>query len=132
MKAVREDDVGELAIANAIVGVGAGVAPEDYPLLEPLLSAVGGKLAATRKVTDKHWLPRARQVGITGRSLSPALYVAIGISGTFNHMMGVRSAGLVLAINSDPRAPVFESADFGIVGDWREVLPLLVDELATH
>jgi electron transfer flavoprotein alpha subunit len=111
------------------VGVGAGVNPEDYPLVEPLLAAVGAELAATRKVTDKHWLPRARQVGITGLSISPKIYVAVGISGKFNHMMGVRAANLILAINSDPQALIFGAADFGIVGDWREVIPLLAKEL---
>jgi electron transfer flavoprotein alpha subunit len=77
-------------------------------------------------VTDKGWLPRARQIGITGRSISAPLYVAIGVAGKFNHMVGVRGAGFVLAINHDPSALVFDNADVGIVADWREALPLLV------
>jgi electron transfer flavoprotein alpha subunit len=129
-KRIQEDDAGRLAMANSVVGVGAGVALEDYPLIDPLLKVLDAELAATRKVTDKRWLPHSRQVGITGRSIGPALYVAVGISGKFNHMVGVRAAGLVLAINSDPAAPVFKVADLGIVGDWREAVPLLAGALA--
>ena len=87
------------------------------------------ELGATRKVTDKGWLPRSRQIGITGRSIAPRLFVSIGASGKFNHTVGLRAAGTVLAINADPDAPIFACADAGIVGDWREVLPLLVEQL---
>jgi electron transfer flavoprotein alpha subunit len=125
----RDDELDELMRAATVVGVGTGVRPEEYDELEPLLRALGAQLAATRKVTDKGWQPRARQVGITGRSISPLLYVAVGLSGKFNHMVGVRGAGQVLAINSDPDALVFGSADVGIVGDWHEALPLLVAAL---
>jgi electron transfer flavoprotein alpha subunit len=126
----RDDDLDALAEARAVVGIGQGVAPDEYPLLEPLLESLGAELAATRKVTDRGWLPRSRQVGITGRTIAPRLYVAIGASGKFNHMVGVRAAGTVLAVNSDPGALVFEAADVGIVGDWLEVVPRLVAELA--
>jgi electron transfer flavoprotein alpha subunit len=125
----RDDDLDLLAEATAVIGVGQGVAPEDYPLLEPLRNALGAEIAATRKVTDRGWLPRARQVGITGRSISPRLFVSIGASGKFNHMVGVRAARSVLAINQDPGALVFGASDVGIVGDWREALPLLVREI---
>ncbi|MCU1459748.1 MAG: electron transfer flavoprotein beta subunit [Actinomycetia bacterium] len=125
----RDDDLDTLAEANVIVGVGTGVAPEDYPTLDPLLGLLAAELGATRKVTDKGWLPRARQIGITGRSVAPRLYVAVGLSGKFNHSVGYRSARTVLAINSKADALVFETADVGIVGDWREVLPLLVQEI---
>jgi electron transfer flavoprotein alpha subunit len=111
--------------ASTVVGVGTGVQPAEYLQLQPLVDALHAELAATRKVTDKGWQPRSRQVGITGRSISPTLYVAVGLAGKFNHMVGVRGAGQVLAINTDPTAPVFASADVGIVGDWREVVPLL-------
>ena len=121
----RDDDVETLARAAVVVGVGTGVAPEDYGELAPLAALLGAELAATRKVTDKGWAPRARQVGITGRSLAPRLYVAVGLSGKFNHMVGVRAAGTVLAVNADRGAPVFEHCDVGIVGDWHEVVPLL-------
>ena len=90
-----------------------------------LAAVLGAELGATRKVTDKGWAPRARQVGITGRSISPRLYVALGTSGKFNHMVGVRAAGTILAINNDPEAFVFEQCDIGIVGDWHEVVPSL-------
>jgi len=122
----RDDELDELMRARAVVGVGTGVRPEEYPVLDPLLEVLGAQLAATRKVTDKGWQPRARQVGITGRSISPLLYVAVGLSGKFNHMVGVRGAGQVLAINCDPDALVFASADVGIVGDWHDAIPLLV------
>lgn len=125
LAARRDDDLDDLARARCVVGVGTGVPPEEYPLLDPLLSALGAELAATRKVTDKGWQPRSRQVGITGRSVAPQLYVAIGIAGKFNHMVGVRGAGAVLAINNDPAAPVFDATDVGIVADWHEVVPLL-------
>jgi len=121
----RDDDVETLARAPVVVGVGTGVAPEEYEALSPLAAALGAELAATRKVTDRGWAPRARQVGITGRSIAPRLYVAVGLSGKFNHMVGVRAAGTILAINQDRDAPVFEHCDVGIVGDWHEVVPLL-------
>jgi electron transfer flavoprotein alpha subunit len=101
------------------------VTPDEYSDLSPLAALLGAELAATRKATDKGWAPRSRQVGITGRSIAPRLYVAIGLSGKFNHMVGVRAAGTVLAINPDRDAPVFGFADVGIVGDWHEVVPAL-------
>jgi electron transfer flavoprotein alpha subunit len=128
----RDDDVDVLAAARVVVSVGAGVEPGSYGELDELLSAVGGTLAATRKVTDNGWLPRSRQVGITGRSIQPALYIAIGVSGKFNHTVGVRAAGTVLAINADATAPIFDVADIGIVGDWREIVPLLTTALTNR
>lgn len=125
----REDDIDVIADARAVVGVGRGVQPDEYAKLEPLRVALGAELGATRKVTDAGWLPRARQIGITGRSIAPRLFLSIGASGKFNHMVGVRAAGTVLAINPDPDAPVFDAADVGIVGDWHEVVPLLADAL---
>jgi electron transfer flavoprotein alpha subunit len=125
----RDDDLDTLAEARAVVGIGQGVPPESYGALDRLLATLGAELAATRKVTDRGWLPRSRQIGITGRTIAPRLYVALGTSGKFNHMVGVRAAGTVLAVNLDPAALVFDAADIGIVGDWHEVLPLLVAEL---
>jgi electron transfer flavoprotein alpha subunit len=127
----RDDDSGELATADVVIGVGAGVAPEDYPLVRDLAQRMGAVLAATRKVTDNGWLPRARQVGITGHSISPRLYIAVGASGKFNHAAGARAAGTVVAVNTDPEAPVFGFADLGVVGDWKEVLPLLASALTS-
>ena len=131
----RADDLDALAAARAGVGVGRAVQPSEYPHLRPLLDALGAELGATRKVTDAGWLPRSRQIGITGRSIAPRVFVSIGARGSFNHLVGVRSAGTVLAVNSDPDAPVFAAADVGIVGDWRQAVPLLtaalVDALRT-
>lgn len=126
----RNDDVETLARAEVVIGVGTGVAPDEYETLSPLAAILGAELASTRKVTDKGWAPRARQVGITGRSIAPRLYVALGLSGKFNHMVGVRAAGTIFAINGDRGAPVFEHCDIGIVGDWHEVVPMLAQALA--
>ena len=125
----RDDDLDTLAEANVVVGVGTGVAPEEYDALDPLLALLEAELGATRKVTDQGWLPRARQIGITGRSIAPRLYVALALSGKFNHSVGYRGARTVLAVNSKADALVFDTADVGIVGDWHEVLPLLVEEI---
>jgi electron transfer flavoprotein alpha subunit len=125
----RDDDVDVLATAQRVVCLGTGVPPDDYPELQPLVDVLGAELAATRKVTDKGWQPRARQVGITGRSIAPRLYVAIGVSGKFNHAVGVRAAGTVLAINPDRGAPIWDHADIGIVGEWRDVVPRLTVRL---
>jgi len=129
---VRDDDLDVLAEAGAVVGVGRGVDPGDYPALDALCGLLGAELGATRKVTDNGWLPRARQIGITGRSIAPRLFVSIGASGKFNHMVGVRSAGTVLAINPDPDALVFGVADVGIVADWQTAVPALVAAIAAH
>lgn len=128
----RNDDVETLARAQVVIGVGTGVAPDEYAELSPLAAVLGAELAATRKVTDRGWAPRARQVGITGRSIAPRLYVALGLSGKFNHMVGVRAAGTILAVNGDRDAPVFEHCDVGIVGDWHEVVPKLTQALAAR
>jgi electron transfer flavoprotein alpha subunit len=128
----RDDDVLTFLAADMLVCVGAGVPPDEYDTLQPLLKVLGAELAGSRKVTDKGWLPRARQVGITGHSVAPALYVSIGVQGKFNHVVGTRSAGTVLAVNHDPDAPVFDWADVGIVADWRLAVPALVTELESY
>jgi electron transfer flavoprotein alpha subunit len=125
----RDDNLDVLAEAHTVVGLGLGVPPDAYDDLDELCTLLDAQLGATRKVTDKGWLPRSRQIGITGRSIAPRLFVSIGASGKFNHTVGLRAAATVLAINNNPNAPIFEAADAGIVGDWREVLPLLVEQL---
>jgi electron transfer flavoprotein alpha subunit len=125
----RDDEVEALLAARTVVAVGSGVAPDEYGELDALLKVLGAELGASRKVTDKGWLPRARQIGITGHSIAPALYVAIGVSGKFNHIVGARGSGTIVVINNDPGAPVLDWADLAIVGDWHEVVPLLVDAL---
>jgi electron transfer flavoprotein alpha subunit len=125
----RDDDTTTLAEAAVVVGVGGGIVPDEYGQLESLLDILGAELGATRKVTDRGWQPHARQIGITGRSIAPNLYVALALSGKFNHMVGVRSAGTILAVNPEPEAPVFAAADVGITADWRDAVPALVAEL---
>jgi electron transfer flavoprotein alpha subunit len=126
----RDDDSDELANAEVVIGVGVGVSPDDYPLLRSLAEQMGAVLCATRKVTDKGWMPRARQVGITGHAISPQLFVSLGSSGKFNHTVGVRAAGTVVAVNTDPTAPIFGFADIGVVGDWKAVLTELAPAIA--
>ena len=122
----QNDQLDALAMASRVVGVGYGIPPARYQELDPLLHVLQAELAATRKVTDNNWLPHSRQIGITGRSIAPNLYIALGIGGRFNHTCGIQAAGTVLAINSDAKAPIFDVADIGIVADWAACVPLLV------
>jgi len=122
----QTDQLDALALATRVVGVGAGIPPERYGELDPLLRALKAELATTRKVTDQGWLPHSRQVGITGRSIAPNLYMALAISGRFNHTCGMQASGTIVAINSDAKALIFAEADIGIVADWAECVPLLV------
>lgn len=116
--------------AEVVVGVGMGIgAPENVAAVEPLAAVLGGAICTTRDAVDHGWMERQYQVGFTGRSIAPKLYVAVGIRGAVYHMAGVRRAGLVVAINADPKAPIFKAADFGIVGDYAEVVPLLARRL---
>ena len=120
----RDDDLDLLAEAHTVIGVGQGVAARRVRRSRTAARRCSTReLGATRKVTDKGWLPRSRQIGITGRSIAPRLFVSIGASGKFNHTVGLRAAGTVLAINPDPDAPIFDVADAGIVGDWRAGRP---------
>jgi electron transfer flavoprotein alpha subunit len=121
----REDDIDALANAETVIGVGLGVEPTRYGELSGLRRLLGAEMAATRKVTDNGWMPHARQIGITGHSIAPRLYFAFGTSGKYNHTVGVRSAGTVVAVNPDPDAPIFKQADIGLVGDWTEIVPEL-------
>jgi len=118
--------------AEVVISVGRGVAPEMYAELEPMRVLLDAELAATRKVTDQGWLPHGRQIGITGRSVAPRMYVAVGLSGNLNHLAGASRAGTVLAINTDPAAEVFAHCDVGLVADWREVMPYLVEGIRSR
>ncbi|HEV3450104.1 MAG TPA: FAD-binding protein [Acidimicrobiia bacterium] len=126
----RDDDLDLLARAPIVVGVGLGVDRAEYPALAPLLEGLGAELAATRPVTDRRWLPHARQVGLTGRAIAPRLYVTVGVRGAFEHMVGACAAGTILAVHPDRDTPVFDAADIGIVGDWHRVVPALAAALA--
>lgn len=125
-RVVTDTDRVALLRAERVIGVGSGVQPEEYPLVEKLCRSLGAELAATRKVTDEKWLPRSRQVGLTGHSIAPRLYIALGIGGKYNHTIGIRHAGFVLAVNSDPNAPIFDHADVGIVGEWRPIVEEMI------
>jgi electron transfer flavoprotein alpha subunit len=127
----QEDAVEGLAEAHVVIGIGRGIGPDEVQVLDPLRDLLGAELGCTRKITDAGWMPHARQIGITGRAIAPRLFISIGASGKFNHMVGVLSAGTILAINPDPESLVFQVSDVGIVATYQEVESLLVDELRT-
>ena len=116
--------------AETVVCIGKGLGgPENIPFLKPLMEVVNANLAATLDVTRAGWLPIQYQVGLTGKSIRPKLYIGVGVRGAFNHMVGIRKSGVVVVINNDPEAPFFQSADFGIVGDYTQVVPALTEAL---
>jgi electron transfer flavoprotein alpha subunit len=120
----------DLSQAERIVAVGRGIKSEEHlDLIRKFAVAMDAELAASRPICDAGWLPMDRQVGSSGQTVAPTLYFALGISGAIQHVVGMKGAHTVVAINKDPDAPVFEIADYGIVGDLFEVVPAMIKAL---
>jgi electron transfer flavoprotein alpha subunit len=120
----------DLSQAERIVAVGRGIkSQENLKIAEQLAHAMGAELAASRPICDAGWLPMDRQIGSSGQTVAPKLYVALGISGAIQHLVGMKGSRTIVAINKDPEAPIFEIADFGIAGDLFEIVPAVIAEL---
>jgi electron transfer flavoprotein alpha subunit len=120
----------DLGQAERIVAVGRGIKSQEHiPLAEKLARAMGAEVAASRPICDNGWLPMERQIGSSGQTVAPKLYVALGISGAIQHLVGMKGSRTIVAINKDAEAPIFEVADYGIVGDLFEIAPAIVAEL---
>jgi electron transfer flavoprotein alpha subunit len=120
----------DLTQAPLIVAVGRGIkAPENIPQAEAVAKAMGAEIAASRPICDEGWLPMERQIGSSGQTVAPKLYLALGISGAIQHVVGMKGARTIVAINKDQNAPIFEIADYGVVGDIFEIMPALAEEL---
>ena len=120
----------DLTAAEIIVSVGRGIKEKDnIHIVEELAKALGGELAASRPICDSGWLPMERQVGSSGQTVAPKVYIAVGISGAIQHLVGMKGSKSIVAINKDENAPIFEVADYGIIGDLFEVVPALVEEV---
>ncbi len=132
LESVRDvsNEGADLEHARVIVCVGKGVGtPENIGVVRELAQALDASLGATREVTDLGWMPRQHQIGLSGKAVSPELYVAVAVRGPFNHTVGIQKAGTVVAINNTARSPIFRAADFGIVGDYAEVVPVLASAI---
>src|SRR5579859_8127718 len=120
----------DLTQAPLIVAIGRGIkAPENIPQAQALAKAIGGEIAASRPICDEGWLPMERQIGSSGQTVAPKLYLALGISGAIQHVVGMKGARTIVAINKDSNAPIFEIADYGVVGDIFEIMPALTEAL---
>jgi electron transfer flavoprotein alpha subunit len=120
----------DLSKAEIIIAIGRGIKGQEHiALAQQLADALGADLAASRPICDAGWLPIDRQIGSSGQTVAPKLYVALGISGAIQHLVGMKNAGTIVAVNKDPEAPIFDIADYGIVGDLFEVVPVLTEEI---
>ena len=120
----------DLSQATKIVAVGRGIKSREHlPVAQALAAAMGAELAASRPICDNGWLPMERQIGSSGQTVAPKLYVALGISGAIQHLVGMKGSRTIVAINKDADAPIFEVADFGLVGDLFEIVPAIITEL---
>jgi len=127
LETIAVDDTVDIGQAEVIVAGGRGLgSKENFEAILDLANVMGAAVGATRPVVDEGWVPRSRQIGSSGRSVAPRLYIACGISGAVQHLVGLRNAGCVVAINRDPQAPIFGVADYGIVGDVLTIVPALI------
>jgi electron transfer flavoprotein alpha subunit len=119
----------DITQAEIIISVGQGIGgPEHIPMIEEVAKNLGGVIACSRPVVDRNWLPKERQVGISGKTVKPKVYIAVGISGAFQHVTAMQGSETIIAINKDPRAPIFGVADYGIVDDFQNVIPVLKEK----
>lgn len=120
----------DLSKAGVIVAIGRGIKGQEHiALAEKLAAALGGDIAASRPICDAGWLPIDRQIGSSGQTVAPKLYIALGISGAIQHLVGMKNSTTIVAVNKDPEAPIFDIADYGIVGDLFDVVPVLTEEI---
>jgi electron transfer flavoprotein alpha subunit len=120
----------DLTQAEIIVSVGRGIKEQkNIELAKQLADALGGELAASRPICDNGWLPMDRQIGSSGQTVAPKLYLALGISGAIQHIVGMKGARSIVAINKDPEAPIFEISDYAVVGNLFDIVPALIEEV---
>jgi electron transfer flavoprotein alpha subunit len=120
----------DITAAEKLVGIGRGIKDNaNMPMMEELAKTLGAVVACSRPIVDKGWLPSDRQVGSSGKTVKPKLYIAIGISGAFQHVLGMKSSDLIIAVNKDPNAPIFSFADYGIVEDLFKIVPSLKNKI---